>query len=285
MKLGNIEINSLVMNAACSVAKSLDDVQLLAATKIGAILVGSITVEARTGNLEPRWFTTAGYALNSFGMPNKGSTYYRQELPKMIAITHEADKKFVLSIAGFSTAEYVTLAILANEAGVDLLELNLGCPNISVEGRQKPIVSFDITTLNEIVAEVSKVTAIPLLLKLSPYSNPAELAQVARAIADSNKVAAVVASNTFPNGFMLDGREPVIASGLAGVSGRAMLPIALGQVKQFRELLPENIAVIGVGGIETSADAALYKQAGAAMVQVATLIVREGHAAIDKVIE
>ena len=81
-----------------------------------------------------------------------------------------------------------------------------------------------------------------------------------------------------------DDGKSVLANELAGVSGRALQAITLGQVRQFRNLLPDEVAVIGVGGIETREDADKYFKAGADMVQVATLIVRDSHAALDKII-
>ncbi len=280
MKIGNVTVTPAVMNAACSVAKTIEDVENLAMTKVGAVLVGSITVKPRKTNPAPNWLTDDSYSINSFGMPNGGAKFYQKNLPKMIEITHKAHKKFVLSIAGFSTDEYVQLAALADDAKVDLLEINLGCPNISVSGAQKTIASFDIQVIKEIIEEISQITNIPLMVKLSPYSNPADLQTVAKVIANST-VSAVVTSNTFPNGSM---RAISNYDKLAGISGPALLPIALGQVQQFRGLLPKNIAVIGVGGIESKKDVELYTVSGASAVQAATIIVRDGHKAIDKLI-
>ena len=284
MKIGSVLIEPGIMNAACSVAKTLDDVKALAKTSIGGITVGSITVENRTGNPEPRWYAGDSYALNSFGMPNEGADFYRKHLPEMIKIAHGAGKKFSLSVAGFSTAEYVELAQLADSAKVDVIELNLGCPNVTIEGKQKPIASFDPTTIREVIDAVSQATNVPLLLKLSPYSNPAELQTVAQTIVESGKVSGVVTSNTFANSTTLKDGMPVLAAQLGGLSGRALFPIGLGQTWQFRKLLPDHIAVIGVGGIESAPDVQEYIQAGASGVQVATLIVRDGHAAIERII-
>lgn len=284
VNIGGVLIEPAIMNAACSVAKTLDDIKALAQTSVGAITVGSITVAARSGNAEPRWYAGDSYAINSFGMPNGGAAFYRKTLPKMVTVAHEAGKKLSLSIAGFSTEEYVQLATLGSSTGVDLLELNLGCPNVTIDGKQKPIASFDPDTITEIIGAVNQTTSLPLMLKLSPYSNPAELRRVAAAIAATGKVSAVVSSNTFPNGLMFNEGKPVVDATFGGFSGHNFLPIALGQVRQFRQTLPESIAVIGVGGIETNKDVDLYKQAGADGVQAATLIVREGHSAIEKII-
>lgn len=238
MNIGNIRIEPGIMNAACSVAKSLEDVEALSRTHIGAITVGSITVEAREDNPEPRWYAEETFALNSFGMPNGGAEFYKLHLPTMVETAHTSGKKLSLSIAGFSTADFVALATLANDAGVDMLELNLGCPNVSVDGKQKPIASFDTDTIREIIEAVSNVTELPLLLKLSPYSNPAELQRVAQTIANSKRVSAIVTSNTFPNATLQKDGKAVVAAELAGFSGHAMLPICLGQVKQFRNYCP-----------------------------------------------
>lgn len=280
MRIGSNQISAPVMNAACSVAKTLADVKALCQTKAGIVLVGSITTLPREGNPEPRWFDGGDYALNSMGLPNPGAEFYKQALPKMRDMAHRAGKPLAISIAGHSLEDYLELAKLAAETEVDIVELNLGCPNVSDGG----IISFNPQLISDIIAGVHGITDKPLFVKLSPYSNPEELAHIAGRIGESEKVTAVVTSNTFPNGFMMEGGKPVIKNELAGVSGRAMLPIGLGQVKQFRKLLPENIKVIGVGGVETKADTELYFQAGADMVQTATLIVRDGHAALNRLI-
>lgn len=284
LAIGGVTITAPFMNAACSVAKTQTDVQALASTKAGIVLVGSITLDPRVGNEEPRWFAGDGFALNSFGMPNGGLKFYQKALPDMISTVHTANKKFALSVAGFNAQEYVELARLANTTKVDFLELNFGCPNVQLNGKQKPIVSFDPKSMGSMIKAVQAVTKIPLFIKVSPYSNPSDLKAIAEVLIKA-KIAAVVTTNTFPNGYWPNSRgDSVLAVGLGGVSGAALLPISLGQVQQFRQILPAKIAVIGVGGIENKVDAKKYFQAGATMVQVATLIVRDGHAALDKLV-
>ena len=283
--IGGIELSAPVMNAACSVAKSVDDIKALLATNIGVITVGTITVEPRDGNPEPRWFAGDGFALNSFGMPGGGVEYYRTYLPALVEEAHSRGKHLSLSIGGLSVNEYVTLATAAEEIGVDFIELNLSCPNVQIDGKQKPIASFDPEYMVAVIAAVEAVSTKPLLLKLSPYSNPADLTRAAEVAMAGKHVVAVVTSNTFANGYYSQDGEPVVAVELAGVSGRSLLPISLGQVRQFRKLLPESIAIIGVGGIESVSDAEQYFAAGATAVQAATLIVRDGHDAINQLTE
>ena len=196
-----------------------------------------------------------------------------------------AGKPLIASVAGFSVQEYLALADMASKAGADLIELNLGCPNTSAAGVANPIFSFDLDAMKEILDGLASCPT-PFSVKLSPYSNPAELGRTAAVIAAS-KAAAIVTCNTFPNGYWQDDKGAAVIGpngGLAGTSGEAMLAISVGQVKQFRSALPEPIAVIGVGGITKPEDVTQYLNAGASAVQVATHIVRHGHAAIDEVI-
>lgn len=279
----SFELTTPVMNAACSVAKTIDDIRALSETAIGAVTIGSITPLAREGNPEPRWYQSDEFALNSFGMPNEGLAFYRDNLPQMVDIIHSSGKKANLSIAGFSVNDYVELATMAETTELDSLELNLGCPNVQVDGKQKPIASFDPDYMKAIIMGVSEVSTKQLLIKLSPYSNPGELQQVA-ALLSSLPIAAVVTSNTFANGYFEQDGSSVVGAGFGGVSGKALLPIGLGQVKQFRAVLPPEVAVIGVGGITTPEDVRQYLGAGAHAVQVASLIVEKGHTAINEVV-
>lgn len=278
----NLELANPVMNAACSVAKTIDDITALSQTSIGAVTIGSITPEPREGNPEPRWYHSDSFALNSFGMPNEGLAFYKDNLPQMIDIIHSSGKKANLSIAGFSIDDYRALAVMADQTEIDSLELNLGCPNVQIDGKQKPIASFDQEYMKAIILAVSEVSSKQLFVKLSPYSNPAELQQVA-SLLSTLPITAVVTSNTFANGYFEQDGTSVVGAGFGGVSSKALLPIGLGQVKQFRAALPPHIAVIGVGGVTTPHDVSQYLSAGAIAVQVASLIVEEGHAALDGV--
>jgi dihydroorotate dehydrogenase (fumarate) len=272
------------MNAACSVAKSIYDVKALAATGVSAIVVGSITPLPRDGNAEPRWYVGDGFALNAFGMPNGGTEFYEQTLGDMITIAHDSGKKLILNVAGFSTQDYVDLATLGSAHRVDAIELNFGCPNVRDDGVQEPIVSFDQTKMNTNIDEVLKVVdQTPVIVKVSPYTNPGELKSVAALLATKN-IMAVTTMNTFPNAYYEESDAPVIGpnGGFGGFSGDALLPIALGQVKQFRAALPEHIEVWGAGGVSSPEAAKLMYSAGASAVQSATLIVSQGHSAIDR---
>ena len=262
-----------LMNAA-GTCKMLEDVEKLSRSASAAIMVGSITVEPRTGNSGDVYWAGSMFSLNSLGLPNRGAPYYREVLPKMVAVAHGADKPLFVSVAGFSPEEYVDLAELAFRGEVDLVELNLGCPNVWQGSTQKRIACFDPAIVAEVLRCVEeKVGAdAKVSVKISPFSDPFALAEVAQVIGASKLAKAVTTVNTFPNAFSYNGAKPRITpgGGLAGFAGPAMKPIGLGQVRQLRGLLPEHIQIIGVGGITHGEDIREYCESGAVATQVAT---------------
>ncbi len=279
------------MNAA-GTCKSLDEVSVLARSAVSAVVVGSITLRPRTGNGGNVYYPGDFFSLNALGLPNPGLAYYREHLPAMISMAHAAGKPLVVSIAGFSEAEYAVVAHDVALAGVDIIELNLACPNVWDDGRQKRIACFDNDRTEAICAQVSQALTTaaatstaagdsadrqppPFGIKISPFSDPAGLAALAGLVARLSGTPQgprfVCAVNTFPNAFVLDeANRPVIDVELAGLAGAALRPVALGQVRQLRRLLPETVELIGAGGVSRGRDIADFLCAGATAVQAAT---------------
>lgn len=269
--LAGVPLEHPLLNAA-GTAKSVAEVERLARSAVSAVTVGSITVEPRDGNAGEVFTARDGYAVNALGMPNRGAAFYRDALPEMAALTRDAGKPLIVSVAGFSPDEYATLAALSATAGADLVELNLGCPNVWDDGSQHRIASFD----PELVARTATVAVaaadgVPVGVKLSPLSDPTLLAEVAGTLVDAG-VRFVVSCNTFPNGLALrpDGRSAIDVE-YGGVSGGAMKPIALGQVGQLRRLLPPTVDLVGAGGVRRGEDIDDFRHAGAVAVGAATL--------------
>jgi dihydroorotate dehydrogenase (fumarate) len=209
-------------------------------------------------------FLQAGSGVNSFGMPNMGIPKAAEKLA-----FYNGPNPLIVSIAGFDIADYHKgFMALKNCRSVTAVECNFGCPNTE-HGR---IMSFDLESLNTLLMELSVVgDAIPIWVKFSPYSDPGMLAEVA-AIVNMYKsvIKAVVTCNTFPNAFMGAGNISP-NNGLAGLSGPAMKPIALGQVVQFRQHLDDDVDVIGVGGATTGNDIVDFFDAGAKGVQLTSM--------------
>ncbi|WP_076825393.1 MULTISPECIES: dihydroorotate dehydrogenase [unclassified Frankia] len=275
-----------IMNAA-GTCKTLADVTALARSAASAVVVGSITRDARAGNSGEVYWSGPGGSLNALGLPNRGISYYREQLPAMVDAAHNHAKPLVVSVAGFAADEYADLARVAADAGADLIELNLACPNVWDGGQQKRIACFDPGQTEAICAAVEAALAAasrpapPYGVKLSPFSDPEALGELAGLLARRSGVSGgpsfVTAINTFPNALVLDDRlRPVLDVGLAGLSGAALKPVGLGQVRQLRQLLPERMDIIGVAGVQNGRDVVDYLAAGARVVQSATAFWNRG---------
>lgn len=298
--LAGLPLEHPIMIAA-GMAKTLEDVRRLANSAVSAIVVGSFTYEPRPGNdgttlhLDP----AGRFSLNSLGLPNGGLPYLTAHLLEMVATAHRAGKLLIVSVAGFNPDEYAALAKAAFSDGADMVELNLGCPNVwGADGSQKRIASFNPTIVDAVLWRVESAieamasaisrTSTPLAVKVSPFSDPFMLGEVARKIALRPSVRVLTAINTFPNGFASDerGRQAITpAGGLGGVAGAALKPIGLGQVVQWRALLPARIQIIGVGGISSGQDVVDYLRAGADAVQIATAYLHERERVFTRILE
>ncbi len=276
-----------IMNAA-GTCKTLMDVAKLASSAASAIVLGSITKERRDGNSGDVYWCGDTHSVNSLGMPNPGLAATEQHLPVMAKMVHDAGKKLIVSVAGFSPDEYALLAAAVLAAGADAAELNWGCPNVWQEGQQKRIVSFDAKLATEIIYRVGDATKAgdAIWVKLSPFSDPSFFKMMA-SILGRAWVYGVTTANTFPNVYAVDEKgKPRIspAEGLAGFAGRAYKPLALGQVRQIKPLLDPRQDVIGVGGIWNGADVRDFLAAGATAVQLATAYLERGEGVFSKIL-
>lgn len=273
-RIAGVALEHPLLNAA-GTARTPREAERLARSSVAAVTVGSATLSARDGNAGEVFAAREDHAVNALGMPNRGAAGLAEDLPPIAAAVHGAGKPLVVSVAGFAPEEHGELARVAAAGGADLVELNLGCPNVWAGGVQHRIASFDpglVAASVRAAREALGDGALPPVgAKLSPIGDPVLLGEVAAALVDAG-AAFVVASNTFPNGLALDGRgRPVLDVGYGGVSGGALRAIALGQVAQLRDLLPDAVDVVGVGGAATGGDLRALLDAGAAAVGAATV--------------
>ncbi len=284
VNLAGLELEHPIINAAGTCKYLTDDelsVKGLAKSSIAAIMVGSITFTGCEGNPGEVYRSTGNLSINSRGLLNPGwYYYYLKNLPLMIRLTHESHKLFFLSVVGHPD-ECARMTGGAFELGVDLVELNLSCPNVWRNGHQEKIPCYYPELVAEILDAVTQeVGEDPIIaVKLSPLFDSVLLATVAGVIKTHKAVKVVTAINSIPNGLIYgeDGK-PLLSSpkGLGGLAGPSIKPIGLGQVAQLRELLPKRISIIGVGGIEKGRDILDYQRAGADAVQVGTLLFNKG---------
>ncbi len=284
--IAGITLEHPLMNAA-GTCKVLEDVERLATSATAAIVVGSYTMDARVGNSG----TTYGmsrherFSLNSLGLPNPGIQYLEKNLKEMVTIAHQAEKPLFVSITGFAPPEYELLLECAFDSGADMVELNLGCPNVWNGQLQHKIPSFSPPTISEILHFVQRAghrnPKKPICVKLSPFSDPTLLQIIARGISICPYVQCITSMNTFPNAFAFEENslEKQLLSpqdGYGGMAGPAIKAIGLGQVKQLRRSFDDYMSLIGVGGITSGWDMMEYLAVGAQAVQVATAYCNRG---------
>jgi dihydroorotate dehydrogenase (fumarate) len=279
--LAGVELEHPLMNAG-GTCKTLEEVQRFARSAVSAVMV-NLLVSERPGNSGNTYWSNGHYSLNSKGLPSRGKQYYLEVLPEMVRIVHQAGKKIFVNISGFTPEEYADLAHMAAKAGVDAIEFNFGCPNIWKDGMQKKILSFDLAGITYTLRLVGAFgLTVPVGAKLSPYSDPGMINGVSMLLGELDsspgyvRVSFLTLCNTFPNAYIPrpDGK-PVISAGLAGLAGKAMKPIALGQIVQFKAsqdagVLPGHIQFVGAGGVGSNHDVEDYLAVGATAVQAAT---------------
>lgn len=271
---------------AAGTCKKLDgemSVEQMCSAETVIVNVGSATIPERMGNEGNVYYRGSHTAINALGLPNPGKTYYEKYLPEMVRRAHAAEKLLSFSGSGYTPDEFAELALLAQEAGADIFEANLSCPNVKELGA---IYGFEAALIVQAIRAIRYKTTMTLAIKVPPYSNPRQLSTIARAVAEEG-VDIVVACNTFPHGKMYDELlRPVITAndGRGGISGPGMKNIVLGQIEMWRHHLPDSIALAGVGGISTGRDVLEYLAAGATYVQMATTIFDEGPGCFSRIL-
>ncbi len=246
------------------------------------ITLGSYTLKERPGNSGTVFWSDESEAptsLNALGLPNPGIEEVQTFLGSLSRKIHDAGKITRVSVAGFSPEEYEQLVgKLLGYRYVRAVELNFGCPNVRVEKVQERIMSFDPDsidqTLNLVARHTDHLGAFDIDIKLSPYSDPYARKEVARVLAlNTRKFQHVVTCNTFANAFACakDGKPEIDANdGYAGLAGKPLKHIALGEVRQFHQALKGENTIIGVGGLSTGRDLLDLEHAGAVSAQIGT---------------
>lgn len=243
---------------------------------LGTFSFKGTTREARYGNPTPRIAEYAGGLLNAVGLQNPGvDAVISDELPRLRKVFH---KPVMANVSGFSVGEYAEVCEkLDAQEQVGWLEVNISCPNVHGGGAAFGAVPRSAA---EVTRAVRAVTKKPIILKLSPTAQ--DIAAVARACEDAG-ADGVSLINTLP-GMRIDlkRRAPLLANGTGGMSGSAMLPLAVRMVYQVYEAV--SIPIVGMGGVSSAGDVLELMLAGATAVGVGAANLVEPYAC-KKIIE
>jgi len=229
---------------------------------LGGICVKGLTLNARLGNPPPRIAETPMGMLNSVGFQNPGvDAFVEHELPFL----RRHDTNIIANISGNTVDEYCRMAEKLSDAKVDLIEVNISCPNIKAGGMAFG-TSCDSAAL--VTREVKKHAAVPVMVKLSP--NVTDIAAIARAVEEAGADALSLINTLLGMKIDIETQRPVLRYNTGGLSGPAVLPVAVRMVWQAAAAV--SIPVLGMGGISKGADAVEMMLAGADLVAVGTAL-------------
>ena len=229
-------------------------------SELGGICCKGLTPARREGNPPPRIAETPMGILNSVGLQNPGvDAFIAQELPEL----KRHDLAIIANISGNTPEDYGVMCEKLSAAGVDMIEVNISCPNVKAGGLAygtRPELAAEVTAI------AKKHASVPVMVKLSP--NVTDITEIARAVEGAG-ADALSLINTL-RGMRIDvhTRRPILKMNTGGLSGPAVLPVAVRMVWEVAGAV--KIPILGMGGVSRGADAAQLMLAGAAAVAVGT---------------
>ncbi|MBA63038.1 MAG: dihydroorotate dehydrogenase B catalytic subunit [Planctomycetaceae bacterium] len=260
VQLGRLTLPNPILVASGTFGYGREMEKIVDLSRLGGIVPKTITTEMRVGNSPNRTVETSSGLLNSIGLDNDGiDAFINHHLPYL----SEQSAPLIVSIAGSSTEDYISLASrLAEQGGIDALELNISCPNVAhgVDFGSNPAMC------EQVVRGVRNSCDLPILAKLTP--NVTSIVEIADG-ATQGGADAVCLTNTLL-GMAIDWkkRKPILGNDVGGLSGPAIKPVALRCV--FQVAAAVDVPIIGIGGIANLDDVMQFLVAGASGVQIGT---------------
>ena len=227
---------------------------------LGGISLKGTTLEARFGNECPRIAETPDGVLNSVGLQNPGiDVLLSEKIPQLRKVY---DGVVIANISGFGLEEYVKTCALADKCqGIDILEVNVSCPNVHGGGMA---FGTSAAAAAEVTAAVKAACRKPVFIKLSP--NVTDIVAIAKACEEAGADGLTLVNTLLGMRIDINRRVPILANRYGGLSGRAIFPVALRMVNQVARAC--NIPIMGCGGVSSASDVIEMMMAGATAVQV-----------------
>lgn len=260
VKLAGIELKNPVMTASGTFGSGMEYSEFVDLNKLGAVVTKGVSSIPWEGNPVPRVAETYGGMLNAIGLQNPGiDVLIKRDLPFL----KQYDTKVIVNVCGKSLNDYLEVVERLSDEDVDMLEINISCPNVKEGG-----IAFgqNEKTVEMVTKEIKKKAKQPVIMKLSP--NVTDIAVMAKA-AEAGGADVISLINTI-TGMKIDIEKQtfVLANKTGGMSGPAVKPVALRMVYQASNAV--KIPVIGMGGISCAEDAIEFILAGATAVSVGT---------------
>ena len=261
VRIGSLELAYPTLMASGCYGSGAEFAPFADLSKIGGIVLKSVTRAPRLGNPTPRLVHTPAGMLNAIGLQNPGIDWYLEH-----DVTRFADRpcKVIGSVAGFSVDDFAYVCErLAARSEIHAIELNVSCPNVAHEGET---FACDPALTRAVVRAARAVTDKPLIVKLSP--NVTDIASIAREAEAAGADALAVINTVRGMAIDVDRWAPRLGNVTGGLSGPAIRPIAVLAVYEVARAV--TIPIIGQGGIETTADALEFLLAGASAICIGT---------------
>ncbi|MDF1543507.1 MAG: dihydroorotate dehydrogenase [bacterium] len=232
-------------------------------SKLGALVTKSITAKPRLGHPSPRTAETASGMLNAIGLANVGIDAFVQD---KMPFLQEHKTRFIVNVAGSTIQEYVDVCSRLADCGpVDMIELNISCPNVDEGGME---FGANAALTEKAVAAVKKVFPRPLIAKLSP--NVTNIVEIALAAEQGGADALSVINSLVGTTLDIDTFRPRLTNNKGGLTGPAIKPVALAMVNRVHEGC--SLPIIGIGGISNYSDVVEFMLCGATAVQIGTAL-------------
>lgn len=260
VNLAGVELKNPVMEGSGTFGSGAEYSEFVDLNKLGAVVTKGVANVPWPGNPTPRIAETASGMLNAIGLQNPGIDVLIQ---RDIPFLKQFDTKIIVNVCGKTTEDYLEVVERLGDQPVDLLEINISCPNVKEGG-----IAFgqNPKAVEEITKAVKKVAKQPVIMKLSP--NVTDITEMAKA-AEAGGADVLSLINTL-TGMKIDiyKQDFALANKTGGLSGPAIKPVAVRMVYQVANAV--NIPIIGMGGIQTGEDAMEFILAGATAVAVGT---------------
>lgn len=271
VNFAGVEFNNPITTASGTFGSGMEYADIVDLSRLGAVTTKGVANIPWTGNPTPRIAETYGGMINAIGLQNPGiDVFIKRDIPYL----KECGTKIIANVCGKSTEDYCETVEKLSETDVDMLEINISCPNVKEGG-----IAFgqNPKAVEAITSDIKKRSKKPVIMKLTP--NVTDITEMARA-AESGGADAISLINTI-TGMKIDinRRTFALANKTGGLSGPAIHPVAVRMVYQAANSV--KLPILGMGGVVTYEDAIELMMAGATMVAVGTANFNNPNATIE----
>lgn len=255
-----VDFKNPIVTASGTFGFGMEYNQFVPLDEYGGFSAKGLTRLERAGNRPPRIAETPSGILNSVGLQNPGVEYFAKNIMPILA---EYDTNVIANMSGNTIEEYCEMAEILSDTDVEIIEMNISCPNVKHGGLA---FGTDPKVVNELTREVKKHCKKPLVVKLSP--NVTSISEIAKSAEDGGADGLSLINTLLGMKIDIHTRKPVLKNNTGGLSGPAVKPVAVRMIHEVYETV--KIPIIGMGGVMSGDDVIEFMLAGASLVALGT---------------